>query len=134
MDQNFLYWQYHQKTSTCGFLCLYLQFSYSFLICIINIKLASIRYLCREMVINVFDLHDILPDNRKYQQLSIVKWQLIKWQVKHRNFVFYKLLSIKFLQFVFVSSMILSHVIAESSAVLAKYFPFLQLHVAGFQI
>ena len=115
------------------FLCLYLQFSYSFLICIINIKLASIRYLCREMVINVFDLHDILPDNRKYQQLSIVQWQLIKWQVKHRNFVFYKLLSIKFLRFVFVSSMILSHVIAESSAVLAKYFPFLQLHVAGFQ-
>ena len=46
--------------------------------------------------------------------------------------------SLKFIQTVFVSSsydsIISSHAIAESSIILAKYFSFLQLHVAGFQI
>ena len=64
-------------------------------------------------------------------------------EAKYRNFVFYRLLfSLKFVGAVFVSltfniasaSIISSHSIAESSIILAKYFPFLQLHVAGFQI
>ena len=43
--------------------------------------------------------------------------------------------SIKFCVTIFVSSSIISsHVIVESSIMLAKYFPFLQLHVAWFQI
>ena len=33
-----------------------------------------------------------------------------------------------------LSSIISSHVITELSVILAKYFPFLQLHVEGFQI
>ena len=32
----------------------------------INIKLFLIPYLCHEMVINVFVLFNILPDNSKY--------------------------------------------------------------------
>ena len=52
-------------------------------------------------------------------------------QVKYRKFVFYKL------YFVFDSSLfdsiISSNVITESSIILAKYFPFSQLQVAGFQ-
>ena len=48
--------------------------------------------------------------------------------------------SLKFVGIVFVSSSWdlashhSSHVIAESSIILAKYLPFLQLHVSGFQI
>ena len=42
--------------------------------------------------------------------------------------------SLKFLGTVFVSPIISSQVIAESSIILANYFPFSQLHVAGFQI
>ena len=43
-------------------------------------------------------------------------------------------LSIKFVLTVFVSSSITSsHVITESSIILAKYLPFSQLQVAGFQ-
>ena len=61
-------------------------------------------------------------------------------QVNYRNFMLYRLLfSLKFVGAAFVSqsyelasaSIISSHVIAE---VLPKYIPFLQLHVAGFQI
>ena len=53
----------------------------------------------------------------------------------HRNFVFYSLLfSLKFMGTAFVSSIISSHVITESSTVLAKYLPFSQLRIAGFQI
>ena len=37
-------------------------------------KLVLIRYLCCEMVMNVFVLHDILPDNSKYSQLFIIQW------------------------------------------------------------
>ena len=64
-------------------------------------------------------------------------------QVKYRNFMFYRLFfSLKFVGAVFVfesyklasASIISSHVIAESSIVLPKYIPLLQLHVAGFQI
>ena len=56
-------------------------------------------------------------------------------QVKYRNFVFYMLLfSLKFIGIVLVSSIILSHVLTESSVILAKYFPFAQVHVARFQI
>ena len=45
---------------------------------------------------------------------------------------------LKFVVLAFVSSsydsIISSHVITKSSIILAKYFPFSQLHVAGFQI
>ena len=34
----------------------------------------------------------------------------------------------------FLSSIILLHVITESSVIFAEYLPFLQLHLAGFQI
>ena len=56
-------------------------------------------------------------------------------QVKYRNLVFYKLYSFS-LELVSSSydSIISSHVITESSIILAKYFPFSQLHVEGFQI
>ena len=62
-------------------------------------------------------------------------------QAKYRNFVFYKwLFSLKFvsvsLSFELASSstaIISSHIIAESSIIRAKDFPFSQLHVAGFQ-
>ena len=59
-------------------------------------------------------------------------------QVTSRNFVFYRLLSflLKFVGIVFVSSsydsITTSHVIAELSIILAKYFLFSQLYVAGF--
>ena len=56
-------------------------------------------------------------------------------QVRYRNVVFYRLLfSLKLVGTVFVSSMISSHEITESSIILAKYFPFSQLHVLGLQI
>ena len=60
-------------------------------------------------------------------------------QVKCRNFVIYRLLfSLKFVGTVFVSllhnlalaSINSSHVITESSIILAKYLPFVQLHIA----
>ena len=41
---------------------------------------------------------------------------------------------LKFVEADFVSSITLSCVITESSIILAKYFPFLQVHVTGFQI
>ena len=67
-------------------------------------------------------------------------------QVKYSSFVFYSLLffSLKIVGNVFVSLSfdlasasaftVPSHLIAEPSTVLAKYFPFSQLHGAGFQI
>ena len=43
--------------------------------------------------------------------------------------------SLKFNATVFASSSIISsRIITESSIILAKYFPFLKLHVIGFQI
>ena len=63
--------------------------------------------------------------------------------MKYRNFVFCRqLFSLQFVVRVFVSplydltseSIISSHIITESSIVFAKYLPFVQLHVAGFQI
>ena len=42
--------------------------------------------------------------------------------------------SLKFVGMVFVVSIISSHVITESSIILAKYLPFLHLSVAEFQI
>ena len=55
-------------------------------------------------------------------------------QVKYRNFAFSRLLffSLKFVSFSY-DSIVSSHIIAELSIILAKYFPFSQLHVAGFQ-
>ena len=44
------------------------------------------------------------------------------------------LFSLKLVGTVFVVSLFSSHLITESSVTHAKYFPFLQLHVAGFQI
>ena len=60
-------------------------------------------------------------------------------QVKYRHSVFYRLyFLLKFVGIAFVSlsydSIISSHIIAELSIILAKYLPFLQLHVEGFQI
>ena len=55
----------------------------------------------------------------------------MKMQAKYRKFVFYRLL-VKFVSFPY-DTIISSHIIAELSIILAKYFPFLQLHVAGFQ-
>ena len=54
-------------------------------------------------------------------------------QVKYRNFAFYRLLFL--LKFVpsLHDSIISSHIIAELSIILAKYFAFSKLHVAGFQ-
>ena len=68
----------------------------------------------------------------------MVLW-LIIMREKYTNFVFYRLLfPLKFVENVFVywtsESIISAHVITESSLILAKYFPFSQLHVAGFQI
>ena len=84
------------------------------------------------MVKSVFVLLDILSDNTKYYQLSVIQWYLIKMQVKYRSIVFYSLLFLlKFVGIVFLSS---SHVITESSIIFGKYLPTLQLHVAGFQI
>ena len=42
--------------------------------------------------------------------------------------------SLEFVGTVFVSSLISSHLITESSIILAEYFPFSQLHAAEFQI
>ena len=39
---------------------------------------------------------------------------------------------LRFVGNVFASSIISSHVIAESYTILAKYFPFSQLHIVGF--
>ena len=91
MDQNFLYGQYHQKNITCSFLCPYLWFHYSFLIYIINTKLLLVLYFCREIVVYVFGLLDILSDNSKHYQLSIMPLEFIKMQAKHRNFLLYRL-------------------------------------------
>ena len=65
-------------------------------------------------------------------------------QVKYRIFFCFTVyfISLKFIGIVFVSSsfdlafvsIISSYVTTESSIILAKYFPFSQLHVAGFQI
>ena len=46
-------------------------------------------------------------------------------QVKYRDFTVFV--------FFIYDSIISSHIIAESSVVLAKYFPFSQLHVAEFE-
>ena len=45
----------------------------------------------------------------------------------------YKFCVLQFVLFSFKFIGIASHIIAESSIILAKYFPFSQLHVAGFQ-
>ena len=56
-------------------------------------------------------------------------------QAKYKNCIFF---ASKFVGTVFVcsfyDSVTSSHVITESSVILAKYFLFWQLHVAGFQI
>ena len=57
-------------------------------------------------------------------------------QVQYRNFASF--FSLKFAEIAFVSSSddstTSSHVIAESSVKLTKYFPFLQLHVGEYHI
>ena len=63
-------------------------------------------------------------------------------QVKYKDFVFYNFVitffSLKFVGIVFVfslyGSITSSQLIAESFIIGAKYFPFLQLDVAGFQV
>ena len=56
-----------------------------------------------------------------------------KFFVLQFTFFSLKFVGTVFVGIVFVSSIIPSHVITESSIKLAKYFPFSQLHVAGFQ-
>ena len=46
----------------------------------------------------------------------------------------YSFFSLKIVVTVFASFIISSQVITKLSTILAKYLPFLQLHVAGFQI
>ena len=102
-------------------------------------KTCLIYYLCRKIVLNV--LLDILSDNSKYKQLSKLQLQLIKRQVKYGNFVFYKLyffikifFSLSSFEHSFAYDPITSsQVIAESSITFAKFSPFSQLNVAGFQ-
>ena len=54
---------------------------------------------------------------------------------EYRNFTLYGLLFfIKVCWNCFVPSIISSHVFTELSIILAKYSPFSQLHVSGFQI
>ena len=61
---------------------------------------------------------------------------MIKGEVKYRSFLFHRLhfFSLKFVGPDFVVSVISSHVIIESSIILAEYLLFLELHVAGLQI
>ena len=88
----------------------------------------------------VFVLLDILSDNSKYSQLSIMQSELVKRQVKY-SFTSY-IFSFKFVGTVFVSSsfdlvsasITLPQLIAELSIILSKYYPFLQLYLARFQI
>ena len=73
-----------------------------------------------------------------------MQWQLIKRKVKYRNFLVLEIafFALIFIVTVFVSSsydlssasIISSYVITELHIILAKYLPFLQVHVAGFQI
>ena len=64
----------------------------------------------------------------------------MKMQVKYRNFAFDSLLlfSLKFVGIVFISSSYNSitspQIIVKLSIILAKYFKFSQIHVAGFQV
>ena len=51
-----------------------------------------ICYWCHDMEINVFVLLDILSGNSKYEQLSIMLWQLMKNLVKCRNLLKFFLL------------------------------------------
>ena len=86
------------------------------------------------MAINVSVLIYILSINSKYQQLSIMLWQLIKKTSKLWKFV-----EVLFVETIFVGtvlgvSIISSNVMTESSITLAKYLPFLPLHVVGFHI
>ena len=60
-------------------------------------------------------------------------------QTKYMNFEFYRLqFLLKFVGIVSVSSsfvsVVSSHVIAKTSVILAKSFPFSQIHVPGLQI
>ena len=85
------------------------------------------------MAINVSVLIYILSINSKYQELSIILWQLIKKQV------ILKFVEVLFVETIFdgtvsVVSIISWHVMTESWITLAKYLPFLQLHVVGFHI
>ena len=84
------------------------------------------------MVINVFVLLDILwIEQWILTDIHNVMVINIKVKVKYRNFVFYKLYFL--FKFVYFMSMVSSHVITESSVILAKYLPFSQTHVLGFQ-
>ena len=61
-------------------------------------------------------------------------WQLIKKLAKIKKFVEVPFVGTVIVGTVFVVSIISSKVITESSTLLAKYLPFLQLYVSGFQI
>ena len=58
-------------------------------------------------------------------------------QVKYKNFAFYRLLSKEWVGVVFLSSsydfIAPSQIMVESFIIIAKYFSFSQLHIAGFQ-
>ena len=96
-----------------------------------TMKLVSIWYLRCEMVINVFVLPNILGhktvNTNSYQQ---------------RYTSYTSFFSLKLVWTVFASSsydlasasIVLSHVIAESSIIPDKYFSLSQLHLTGFQV
>ena len=93
------------------------------------------------MVINVFVSLDFMK-----KQTGINNITVITKKIKYKNFSFYKspFFLLRFVEIlsarifltwtIFVVSIILSQVITESSIILAKYLPFSQVHLAGFQI
>ena len=91
--------------------------------------------LWSEMVKNDFVLLDILSNNSQITAMDNAIVINENSSKIYRGFVFYRLLSS--LKFVFVSSscdsITSTYIIAESSIILGKCYPFSQLHVVGFQ-
>ena len=87
------------------------------------------------MVKNDFVLLDILSNNSQITAMDNAIVINENSSKIYRGFVFYRLLSS--LKFVFVSSscdsITSTYIIAESSIILGKCYPFSQLHVVGFQ-
>ena len=86
------------------------------------------------MQINVFLLLDILPSNKKI--LTAINNAMIINKKTSKIYKFFEILFVGtvFVKTLFVVSIILSQVITELSIILSKYLPFLEIHIAGFQI
>ena len=63
------------------------------------------------MLMNVFVLLYTLSDNSIYKQLSIMKWWLIKMQIKHAKLVFYKFYFFIKVNFFYVYNFIINNFI-----------------------